>query len=365
MKVVPAASTPKRRTSLSLSVLTNRLPSKSPHCAAGRERCAGGGQRGAARRPHRLPVRARRPAAGQRQVRRAEAGVARPAVVAAGDDEVDLVVHVGTVLGGVDLVGAGPDGDPLRVAVPHRVHGVADAGDDRIVGGDRAVAIDAQHLPVQARPVLRVRRVGRVADRDPQAAESVHLDRAAVVGGVGGRAGEKHGGRRPGRQARAERVAQDLVLPAATPGVIPRGTDVDLPVGGEVDVDRDPHQAGLAFGADRWDGDRLDERRSRGGRAVDPDPSGALGHEHPPVRQEGHVPWDRERRGDHRGGEGRRRGSHTTGGSGERPQRDRDREGGGERASESHGITSRAGSGPAESREATPAPHDPLVRRRP
>ncbi len=32
MKVVPAASTPKRRTSLSLSVLTNRLPSKSPHC---------------------------------------------------------------------------------------------------------------------------------------------------------------------------------------------------------------------------------------------------------------------------------------------------------------------------------------------
>ena len=74
-----------------------------------------------------------------------------------------------------------------------------------------------------------------------------------------------------------DRIAKHLVLPPAALGVLPRGADVHVPVRGEVHVDRDAHQAGLAHGADARDVDGADQcgvgmplskMRTRPGRSV-------------------------------------------------------------------------------------------------
>src|SRR5262249_37314043 len=134
-----------------------------------------------------------------------------PAVVRPRLDQVDLVVLVGAVLDGPDLVGAGPDGDALDVAVA--------VGQDRRAGervarcGVAGVEVDMQDLAAEAVAVLGDARVGGgIAGADEQGAVRGEGWAAAGVpaAGVDRQAGEQLGepggdllvvGQPPGHQA--------------------------------------------------------------------------------------------------------------------------------------------------------------------
>ncbi len=114
----------------------------------------------------------------------------RPAVVPAGQDEVELVAPLGTVLGDPDVPGLGVDRQALGVPVPV----APDLGtgavppDEGIVGGDPAVVVQADHDAVVVGEVLgRVAlqvALGRglaVAHRDEEVALAVEGETGAVV----------------------------------------------------------------------------------------------------------------------------------------------------------------------------------------
>ena len=240
-------------------------------------------------------------------------GLARPAVVAAGDEEVDLVVDGGSVLDGVDAAGAaGLEGEALRVAVPHRVDVVLGPVDDGVVGGDAAGAGHPQDLAAAAAPVLGERLGAAVAHRHPQVTGVVHLERASVVGAAGLHAPEQDRRGAP-RRGPGDRVAEDLVDPAAAAVVLARRAHVEVGEGSEVGVDRHAHDPRLARAElDVGDGDGALEGGAGAPVVEHPDPARPLGGDHPTVGQEGEVPGDDERVGDDRLG-GRRGSRHRPG----------------------------------------------------
>ena len=70
----------------------------------------------------------------------------RPPVVLARLDQVQFIVAGGAVLGGLKLTGLRMPGETLRIAVARRVHRRAGEG---VVGGDRAIWVEAQVLAAQ------------------------------------------------------------------------------------------------------------------------------------------------------------------------------------------------------------------------
>src|SRR4029079_15423600 len=107
-----------------------------------------------------------------------------PPIVAARDDEIDLVVAaVGkrngrAVLGLVERAAVGLPRDALNVAVPERPHGRPGR---RIVGRDRPILVQPQDLPGEAARVLSVRAVLGVTGRDVELSVGTELQAATVV----------------------------------------------------------------------------------------------------------------------------------------------------------------------------------------
>src|SRR5262249_8111312 len=101
----------------------------------------------------------------------------RPAVVAAGDPEVDLLDRQVADVPRPELPGGGGDahrtgggdrGGPARAARPRRA-------DERVVGGDRPVEIEPQELPVERGEILGVRvrgKTGAPAVAEPRVADA-------------------------------------------------------------------------------------------------------------------------------------------------------------------------------------------------
>src|SRR5690606_20732231 len=123
---------------------------------------------------HRLVVSADGPALGR-----------VPAVVAAEDDAVDLVVDARSVLGGVDLAAPRPDRDALDVAVavtddvPLALVGRVD---ERVVGSRLpGPQVEPEHLAGETREVLRVRAVRDVAGAHDKHAVGTDRGTAARV----------------------------------------------------------------------------------------------------------------------------------------------------------------------------------------
>ena len=216
--------------------------------------------------------------------------VDRPAVVAAADQQVDLVLLVGAVLGRVPAPVDGMDRDTLGIAVAEAEDGGRPAGtrQDRVVGRNGAVAVEAQDLAVEARRVLRVVAARRVAHRDVQLAVATELEGTPVVHDRGAHPVahdvpvERE--RRPGGHP----VAQHLVAPCAA--VRARGADIEVPVRRERRVQRECHRPRLPLGADARDRERAQERRAGSAARVDADPARPFGHEHPAVGRERDVP---------------------------------------------------------------------------
>ena len=249
------------------------------------------------------------------------AALVRPPVVAARDDQVELVVAAraveaaGAVLGGVEAA---------RARLPREALGVADPHARGSAGGRYAAAVragrDAQDLPVQDARVLAAAPVARVA-------------RAHVHGAVGAEADAAGGVDRAHRDAadddaverhRRARPAPPLHLHLGADG----GGEVDERLaGGEGRVERDAEQAALAVLA------HVERRRGRGRqRAVrgdHPHLAGPLRHQRPAVGQERDVPRNLESRGDdaHLGRPVR---AHEGGGAGGGREEGRGREGEGQ-----------------------------------
>ena len=176
---LPSEPTENRRRSSSLSVLTTSWPSQSRQPATRQERRARRGEGGRSGRPRRRQVLGGRPAAVGDRPGRIGAGEARVAVVAAGLEVVDLVVLIGAVL---DLPDGAvrPEGEALRVAMAQAV----DGDPERVVGRDRSVEVEAQHLAVEPIRILRAVLAGGqvgVADAQPEVIGRIHLDRASLV----------------------------------------------------------------------------------------------------------------------------------------------------------------------------------------
>ena len=251
---------------------------------ADQERRAGGRERRRAGGPGRREVVGRRPAAVGNRSGIERAGEARVAVVAAGDDDVDLVVDIGAVLGRHDEPG-GRHGDPLRIAMAEAV----DRAAERVVVGDRSVERQAQDLAVERVRVLDAVLAGRlvcVADGDPERAIG-GLDGAALVARAAHRLADGHDLERRQRAIVRQGRAQKLDAPwlAGVAARVARGADVD----GRA-VDRDAHQARLELGADVGDRRGVEERRVGRRGFEDEDPAGSFRHEHAAVRREGDVP---------------------------------------------------------------------------
>ncbi len=163
--------------------------------------------------------------------------VQRPAVVAARLDPVDLVGEVVAELGGVQDARAVP-GEPFDVAVARGVHRRVGVG---VVGGGLAVGVEAQDLAAEGRLVLGVVGVARVAGGGPQHPVGAEGERAAVVVGGGGDAGEDRLGR--GLVVREVERGDPVVLLG---GVVEEQRRVVLELGG----DGQAEQAALARGVD-------------------------------------------------------------------------------------------------------------------
>ena len=241
----------------------------------------------------------------------------RPAVVAAGDDAVQLVAALRAVLVHPEFVGPGADRRALRVAVPVAPDLRPGAGDGRVVGRDGSIAADPDHLAERGlkvlgrRPLLPLtkrheeRLVGPERDAGTEVAASRHLGHLPVehrdaLEGAAHELPAGHGGpREPGLGSR--------------PGL--RVGPVHPRVGGEVRVERDVEEAALPV---------RDHRRQAGqGRlqgAVGPQDdhrAALLRHERPAVREEGETPGRGERRIQRDHPEGRAGGASGTG----RPRR--------------------------------------------
>ena len=82
------------------------------------------------------------------------AGDVRPSVVAARDNQVELVVGAGAVFRRIEQTGR-PESQALRIAVAVGVDVTADAVDRRVVGRNGAVEVEPQNFAFVRRPVAR------------------------------------------------------------------------------------------------------------------------------------------------------------------------------------------------------------------
>ena len=216
---------------------------------------------------------------------------ARPAVVGAPAQDVDLVVAARTVpaaravLGGEQAPGLRLPGEALRVAV-------ADAERRRALGRPVAAVLllaEPQDLALAPRGVLRARALARVAGRYVEVPVGPEAQGAGVVvAGVSDAV----------EHDRLALHAAVLPAPALHLVALVGGRDqvhVRLAVV-ELGVERDAHQAGLALREHVDLGDRLGPDLAIGYEAH---PARALGHERVAVGQEGDVPRDLEAGGDH------------------------------------------------------------------
>ena len=117
--------------------------------------------------------------------------------------------------------------------------------EERVVGGDRAVRVDAEHLAQQVGEGLGVRAVGVLADGDVELAVGAEVHGAAVVvGGDEQRVEVEEDDLAPGRRHVAVRgEAAHPVVDGRRGG---RVVDVDELVGREVGIEGDAQQAALA-----------------------------------------------------------------------------------------------------------------------
>src|SRR2546425_7071375 len=207
------------------------------------ERPTGGRDRGTSRGPDRIGVPPRSALAGDR----------RPAVVLPRLEDVDLVVAVGAVLDLERRAAHRLEGEALRIAVAPRVHDAAAgrAGEHGVVGRDAAVLLEPQDLAVERVGVLRARAVAGLAHRDPELAIRSESHPAAVVvrGGDHAAPDDEDVER---RDVPAHPVAEDLVAPLSL--VVARRAQVHEAVRGEVRIESDAHEPGLALRVDARDG---------------------------------------------------------------------------------------------------------------
>ena len=201
-------------------------------------------------------------------VRAVGAGDVRPPVVPPALDVVDLVVCARTVLGGQEAAPAIPR-EALRVAVTERPHGRARK---RIVGGDGAIRLEPQDLPVEAVTRLRQPRLPRVAHRRVELAVGPELQPAAVVDRSAAHAVEEHA--LLSRAAVAQREPHDAIDQVT----LPRGRVADVEMAGvaEAGIEGQAHEAGLAL---RRDAQRGDGRGLEPPVLHDADAPDAFGHE--------------------------------------------------------------------------------------
>ena len=195
----PVAVNSNRRSDLSVSDATARRPSQAPHQLPSRKTAPLVPRAGLPGRPLGLD------GVGElHEVRHRDALVVSrhgvPAGVAAGRQQVDLVVDVRAVLDRPHLGRAGPQRQPLHVAM---AGGVDRRGRGRIVRGARARGrVDAQDLAAARERILRDRSDPGVARRDPQVALGTEAQAAASLTAAGGDAAHEGigdaGGRRIG-----------------------------------------------------------------------------------------------------------------------------------------------------------------------
>ena len=171
-------------------------------------------------------------------------------VVAALDQQVDLVVPVGSVLHRPHLAGARAKRQSLRVAVPVGVDkGLRAAGPEGVVrrpGPGRLV--HAQHLAAEGIQVLGDRRHCRVAGGDPQIVLGAEAQPAAAVPASRAYGDAAHqgvldaGGR---RVAGVDGPRDHLYFRRRPTGVPVALAGVEAPVAGEIRVHHDGHQPDL------------------------------------------------------------------------------------------------------------------------
>src|SRR5438105_826351 len=116
---------------------------------------------------------------------------------------------------------------------------------ERIVGRDGAIGIDPQHLPEQVGKSLRVSAVGVLPDADVELAIRAEMECAAIV--IGGRSKivefqDNSLAARCRSVARCRKSADPVVDWRRSNGII----KVEVVIGGEVWIERDPKQAAFA-----------------------------------------------------------------------------------------------------------------------
>ncbi len=227
-----------------------------------------------------------------------------PAVVAAAGDPVDLVVAGGSVLGGPQLGGPGPQRETLDVAVPvgPDVAGVSALVVERVVGGRATGGVDPQHLAAETLPVLRIGSLCGVAGADVQLAVGAEPQPAAGVSAAGQRkAGDQGAASGIGIGTRARTVG--VQHPTPDPHVHPRAPAAVRAAGVEDPVARRPgvchqtEQSALVAGGGLTA--QIQHPPGCGGSALGPDLALAQGVEQP-TTDPGEIPRDLES-ADHRG----------------------------------------------------------------
>ena len=137
-----------------------------------------------------------------------------------------------------------------RVAQPERPDRPVLAGrgcEERVVGRDRAVGVDAQDLAEQVRQRLRVAPFAFSPTRDVQLAVGPEVQRAAVVVGRTAEVVQIEEDRLAARHrdVAVRRESADAVVDGGCSG---RVVDVDVVIGREVGIEGESEQAALARG---------------------------------------------------------------------------------------------------------------------
>jgi len=213
----------------------------------------------------------------------------RPAVVAPGAQDVDLVAALGTVLGFPHLAGLGVQSQSLRVAVtPGEDLGTRPgATDEGIVLRDRPVRTDAQHLTEVAAEILGEVALLALSDRDVEQAAPVEGQGSPEM--VDSRASRLRG--EEDFEILESIAAQLRACDARGVGVRRHGdrvAEIDPSVLAEGGIALDAEQASLS---DERHLGNPGHRMDLPGGEVDPrQPAGLLRHEHFAGAHERHVP---------------------------------------------------------------------------
>ena len=221
-----------------------------------------------------------------------------PAVVARAADVVEFVAAAGAVFGFPEFAGGGVNGEALGIAMavaPDRGEG-AGGVDERVVGGNASISVEAVDLAVGKREVLGLADVAAFAEGevDVFAGEynaAAEVDAEAGVGGAGG----FEEGFLVGPASVADASADEFGVAGVALAGVAEG-EVEPAVVGVVGVDGEGHEAAFVADPDGRDvGDGLNgpEFAGGGGRGGG-DAAVALGEEEGAVGQEGEGPRDIE-----------------------------------------------------------------------